>query len=221
MHNCQHLFVMDLVVPFHIREAFWHKAYWVEQPIFLLLQQDGSCGEVGCITLQAEEARPRGEGECGGGGDGVLQCVEGLLLSCTPQPVLQLLSECMEGVSNFREVLDEPSVEVHKSYEGLDVLHFHQLWRVCDSLDFNRVHHYMVFGDDKFKVVHLLMFEFAFLWSEEQLVGMEGLEYLLSDPLMVCKGGRVDEDVIHVANSFIAINKGVEDVVHHHLEGSW
>src|SRR5258705_571314 len=126
----------------------------------------------------------------------------------------------MEGVSDFGEVLDEPSVEVHKSYEGLDVLHFHQLWRVCDSLDFNRVHHYMVFGDDKFKVVHLLMFEFAFLWSEEQLVGMEGLEYLSSDPLMVCEGGGVDEDVIHVANSFIAINKGAEDVIHHHLEGS-
>ena len=63
------------------------------------------------------------------------------------------------------------------------------------------------------------MFEFAFLQLEEQLVGTEGLEYLLSDPLMVCEGGGVDEDVIHVANSFIAIDKGAEDVVHHHLEG--
>src|SRR5258708_9622595 len=77
----------------------------------------------------------------------------------------------------------------------------------------------MVFGDDESKVVHLLTFEFAFLWSEEQLVGMEGLEYLSSDPLMVCKGGGVDEDVIQVANSFIAIDKGAEDVVHHHLDG--
>ena len=125
----------------------------------------------------------------------------------------------MEGASNFREVLDEPLVEVHKSYEGLDILHFCQLWPVRDSLDFNGVHHYTVFGDDKSKVVHLLTFEFAFLQSEEQLVGTEGLEYLSSDPPMVCKGGRVDEDVIHVANGFIVINKGVEDVVHHHLEG--
>ena len=103
----------------------------------------------------------------------------------------------MEGVSDFREVPDEPSVEVHKSY--------------C----------YMVFGDDKPKVVHLLMFKLAFLWSEKQLVGTEGLEYLSSDPLMVCEGGRVDEDVIHVANGFIAIDKGAEDVIHHHLEGGW
>src|SRR5258707_4080503 len=125
----------------------------------------------------------------------------------------------MEGASDFGEVPDEPLVEVHKSYEGLDVLYFCQLWPVCDSLDFNGVHLYMVFGDDEPKVVHLSMFEFAFLWSEEQLVGMEGLEYLSSDPLVVCEGGRVDEDVIHVANGFIAIDKGAEDVIHHHLEG--
>src|SRR5258708_22457044 len=116
----------------------------------------------------------------------------------------------MEGVSDFREVQDEPLVEVHKSYEGLDILYFRWLWPVHDSLDFNGVHHYMVFGDDEPKVVHLSTFEFAFLQLEEQLVGMEGLEYLLSDPLMVCKGGRVDEDVVHVANGFIAIDKGVE-----------
>src|SRR5258708_21447068 len=127
----------------------------------------------------------------------------------------------MEGVSNFREVLDEPSVGVHKSYEGLDILYFHQLWPVHDSLDFNGVHHYTVFGDDKSEVVHLSMFKFAFLQSEEQLVGMEGLEYLSSDHPIVCEGGRVDEDVIHVANGFIAIDKGVEDVVHHCLEGGW
>src|SRR5258708_7123901 len=127
----------------------------------------------------------------------------------------------MEGVSDFREVPDEPLVEVHESYEGLDIFYFCQLWPVHDSLDFNGVHHYMVFGDDESEVVHLLMFKFAFLQSEEQLVGAEGLEYLLSDPPMVCEGGRVDEDVIHVANGFIVINKGAEDVVHHHLEGGW
>jgi len=127
----------------------------------------------------------------------------------------------VKGASNLGKVLDEPSVEVHKSYEELDILYFHWLWPVHDSLDFNGVHHYMVFGDDEPKVVHLLMFEFAFLWLEEQLVGMEGLEYLSSDPPMVCEGGRVDEDVVHVANGFIAINKGAEDVIHHRLEGSW
>src|SRR5258708_5544920 len=41
------------------------------------------------------------------------------------------------------------------------------LWSVCDSLDLNKVHCYMVLRDNKPKVVHLLMFELAFLQSEE------------------------------------------------------
>src|SRR5258708_24261269 len=28
MHDCQHLLVVDLVVPLHVREALQHEAYW-------------------------------------------------------------------------------------------------------------------------------------------------------------------------------------------------
>src|SRR5258708_8877838 len=125
----------------------------------------------------------------------------------------------MKGVVDFGEVPDEPPVEVHKPYEGLDILYFHWLWPISDPLDLDRVHCYMVLEDDKPKVVHLLMFEFAFLWLEKQLIGMKGLEYLPGDSPMVCKGGRVNEDVIHVADGLIVINEGVEDVIHHCLEG--
>src|SRR5258707_10250911 len=48
---------------------------------------------------------------------------------------------------------------------------------------------------------------------------MEGLEYLLGDSLMVHERGGVNEYVIHVADSLIAINEGAEDVIHHCLEG--
>src|SRR6266436_972867 len=201
---------MDLVVPLCVREALRHKAYWVEQPILLLLRQDSPCGEVRCVALQSEETGLRGEHKCRGGGDGVLQRIKGLLLSCTPQPVLRLPSECMKGAGDFGEVPDEPPVEVHEPYEGLDILYFHWLWPISDPLDL---------GDDKPKVIHLSTFEFAFLWSEKQLIGMKGLEYLLGDSPMVCEGGRVNEDVIHVADGLIAIDEGVEDVIHHCLEG--
>ncbi len=73
----------------------------------------------------------------------------------------------MEGVGNLGEVADESLVEVHEPYEGLDVLDLRWLWPVCDSLDLNGVHHYMVLRDNKPKVVHLLMFKLAFLQSEE------------------------------------------------------
>src|SRR5260221_14744188 len=48
---------------------------------------------------------------------------------------------------------------------------------------------------------------------------MEGLEYLLGDSLMVHERGGVNEYVIHIADGLIAVNEGVEDVVHHGLEG--
>ena len=49
---------------------------------------------------------------------------------------------------------------------------------------------------------------------------MEGLEYLSGDSLMVHKRGGVNEYVIHITDGFIVVNEGVEDVVHHGLEGS-
>src|SRR5258708_24594955 len=117
MHDCQHFLVMDLVILLCVREAFQHEAYWVEQSIFLLLQQDSPCGKVGCIAFQVEGTRLGWEGKHWGRGDSTLQCIEGLLLSCSPWPVLQLTGEHMEGVGNLGEVADEPSVEVHEPYE--------------------------------------------------------------------------------------------------------
>src|SRR5258708_1423344 len=219
MHNRQHLFVVDLVVPLWVGEALQHKAYWGEQPVLFLLPQDSPWGEGRWVALQSEETRLRGEHKRRGGGDSILQHIKGLLLSCTPRPVLRLPSERVKGAGDFREVPDEPPVEVHEPYEGLDILYFCRLWPVSDPLDLDGVHHYMVLGDDKPEVVHLLMFEFAFLWSEKQLIGAEGLDDLPGDPLMVCEGGGVNEDVIHVADSLIVIDEGAEDVIHHCLEG--
>src|SRR5258708_35379383 len=103
---------MDLVVPLCVREALQHKAYWVEQPVLLLLRQDSPCGEVRCVALQSEETRLRGEHKCRGGGDGILQRTKGLLVSCAPPPVLQLPSEPIKGVRAFVAVPDDPTVEV-------------------------------------------------------------------------------------------------------------
>src|SRR5258707_13212864 len=125
----------------------------------------------------------------------------------------------MEGAGNLREVTDESLVEVHEPYEGLDILDLHWLWPVCYSLDLKRVHHYMVLRDNKPKEVHLSTFELAFLWSEEYLVGTEGLEYLLGDSPMVHERGGVNECVIHITDSLIAVDEGAEDVIHHGLEG--
>src|SRR5258705_3299153 len=57
-----------------------------------------------------------------------------------PRSTLFPYTTLFRSVNDFGEVLDEPLVEVHKSYEGLDVLYFHQLWPVCDSLDRSEEH---------------------------------------------------------------------------------
>ena len=54
------------------------------------------------------------------------------------------MGEHMEGAGSLREVVDKSPVEVHKPYEGLDVLYLCWLQPVCDSLNLNRIHHYMV-----------------------------------------------------------------------------
>ena len=74
------------------------------------------------------------------------------------------LQVSMEGASNPGEVTDESPVEVHESYKGLNVLYLFWLWPVCDSLDLDRVHCYMVFRNDEPEIVHLSTFELTFLW---------------------------------------------------------
>ncbi len=49
---------------------------------------------------------------------------------------------------------------------------------------------------------------------------MEGLEGLEGDSPMVCERGGVNEYVIHITDSFVVVNEGAEDVIHHGLEGS-
>src|SRR5258707_922406 len=159
---------MDLVVPLCVGEALRHKAYWVEQPILLLLRQDSSCGEVRCIALQLEETGLRGERKHRGGGDSILQRIKGLLLSCTPQPVLRLPSEHVKGAGDFGEVLDEPPVEVHEPYEGLDILYFCRLWPVSDPLYLDGVHHYMVWGEGCLPLIRFLQLDIVETPAEVQ-----------------------------------------------------
>src|SRR5258708_23160199 len=105
------------------------------------------------------------------------------------------MGEHMEGVGNLGEVVDESSVEVHKPYEGLDILYLCWLWPVHDSLDLNRVHCYMVFGDDKPREFTLLILNFTFFCSEENFQRPKVLQYFLGDSPLSCEGCRAVENV--------------------------
>ncbi len=55
-HDGKHLLVVDGIVSLDIREALRHETYWMKMTIVLELRQNGPCGIVRCITLQAEFA---------------------------------------------------------------------------------------------------------------------------------------------------------------------
>src|SRR5258708_40111657 len=167
MHDSQHLLIVDLVVALHIRESLRHEGDWLVHAICLHLGEYHSSCKVGGIAFEAEATGLGREGEDEGGGDGLLQGIEHLLLRWTPDPPLGLASECIEGAGDIGEVTDKLPIEVHKAKEGLDLLDLHWGWPLCNSTDLHQIHSNMVFQDDQSKVFDLLLLKLAFLCLEK------------------------------------------------------
>src|SRR5260370_22020209 len=63
LHDGKHLLVMDGIVPLDICKALRHETHWMEMTVILKLRQNGTCGIVQCITLQAKFAQIRRDDE--------------------------------------------------------------------------------------------------------------------------------------------------------------
>src|SRR6266446_620589 len=111
----EHLLVVHLIVALHVRETLGHEGYWVKLSIHLELGQNRTGREVGGVALKLEAACISGEGEDGGGGDGLLEALERTVLVWSPGPSLCLPGQSVKGAGLFREVLDEPVVEVDEA----------------------------------------------------------------------------------------------------------
>src|SRR5258708_34908599 len=94
-------------------------------------------------------------------------CVPSACAWESTDPLLGLVSECVEGAGNIREVMDKLLIEVHKAKEGLDLLDLHWGWPFCNSMDLCQIHSDMVFQDDQSEVFNLLLLKLAFLWLDE------------------------------------------------------
>jgi hypothetical protein len=122
----------------------------------------------------------------------------------------------IEGSSDVREVLDESAVKVYKANK---LLHFllrlwHQPPGHSSYLDW--VHFYLAVRDDESEVFYVGTFEVAFVMSEEKLVFSEDVQDLSDDLAVFFQVLGEDEDVIDAV-----IDKILEDVIHHGLEGGW
>ncbi|KIM65442.1 hypothetical protein SCLCIDRAFT_112672 [Scleroderma citrinum Foug A] len=91
-----------------------------------------------------------------------------------------LLQGIESGVTLIREwnnnvgiIMDEMTVEVGKSEEGLDVLHFTRFWPVLDSLDFLQRHGEAIGGQVVAQVFHGSRVELTLLRFHKETIALE------------------------------------------------
>ena len=107
---------MDLVITFDRGERLGEERDRV--PFSIVgrdLREDGAGSEVRTVGLYAEWFRRVGRDEDRGGGDVLLQFVEGRLFVSPPVPSGVISGEVKERPSVLREVLYEPAIEINES----------------------------------------------------------------------------------------------------------
>jgi len=119
----------------------------------------------------------------------------------------------------FREVSDEPSVEVGESEEGLHFLLVRRSGPLGNASDLDQVHHNGVVRDNYSEVLDRGFVEFAFVGTEVELMLLQQLQNAAGDLPVLFKGLCEDEDVVQIDHNHAFRDEVLEDVVHHRLEG--
>ncbi|KAI0310958.1 hypothetical protein OF83DRAFT_1044452, partial [Amylostereum chailletii] len=105
--------VVDVVVPFRLREGLGEVHHWVPVTVVAFLRKDAPSSEVRGINLN--ERSPRHQPQRGG--EHSFKCVKCRLAFHRPIPCTVLLRHVEQRSCNFGEVLDEASVEITKPEE--------------------------------------------------------------------------------------------------------
>ena len=114
--------------------------------------------------------------------------------------------------------MDELTVEVHKSEEGLDVLNFPQFRPIGDGLNFLRRYGESVGRKTETEVLSGGGMELTFLWLGEEIVLSEALEDFVDVFLMGLEVLGVYQDVIQIDNN-ADIKEIREDTIDESLKG--
>jgi len=113
-------------------------------PLFIFqryLEEDRTRHKVGAIGFDVEGFGQVGRDENQSGSDTSLQPSECGALSFSPAPTRIISGQIEEQVGVFREVSDEPSVEVGEPEEGLHFLLVRQSGPFGNASDLDWVHH--------------------------------------------------------------------------------
>ena len=171
-----------------------------------------------CITFDLEGSCLIWHHEDGFFGKVFLHFIEGLLSSIIPNKGLVFLEEFVHGLGEFREFLNEASIEVSESKEGVHLFYILGDWPVADSVEFGGVHHHLAFFNNKAKVFNLHLAKFAFRWFEVEVGFSEAFENAFGEVFKIFFVLGKNEDVVHVYNAKSLFNFVFESVIHHCLE---
>ncbi len=198
-NNGEHLLVVDLIVAFDRRQGLRHEGDWVPFSVICWdLREDGSAHEVRAVSFDSKWLCRvwRDEDRCRG--DTFLQSIEGSSFSSTPAPFCILPGQVEKWSSMFGEALDEPSIEVSESQEGLHFLLIRQGRPILNASNLDRVHCYQVVRDDHPEILDRGLLKLAFVCSKVEFVLLQEFHDSLGDPLMLFEGLCEDENVVQV-----------------------
>src|SRR5467141_4208600 len=131
-----------------------------------------------------------------------------------------LAGKTCERNSDFRISVNETTIEVGETEEGLNVLDFLGFRPILDYLDFV-LGHGEAFGRQHISEVFAGSdVELAFVCTGKKSVSAESAKYFSDVSLVFGNVVRVDEDVIQIDDDN-DINHVREDVVHKPLESRW
>jgi len=197
--DCQHLLVMDLVVPFDRGQGLGEEGDQV--PLFVFrgyLGEDRTCCKVGAVGFDAEGFGWVRRDEDQGRSDTSLQPSECGALSFSPVPIGIVSGQVEERVGMFREVSDEPSVEFDESEEGLHFLLVHRSGPLGNASDLDQVHRDRVVRDDHSEVLNKL----TLVGVEVELMLLQQLQNAAGDLPVIFKGFSEDKDIVQIDHDY-------------------
>ena len=109
------------------------------------------------------------------------RCSESGSLGFFPAPAGVVSGQIEERAGVFREVLDEPSIEVGESEEGLYLLLVRRSGPLGDTGNLDWIHRDGVVGDDDSEVLNRGFLEFAFVGTEVELMLLQQLQNTAGD----------------------------------------
>src|SRR5467141_1376018 len=131
-----------------------------------------------------------------------------------------LAGKTCERNGDFGISVNETTIEVGETEEGLNVLDLSGFRPSLDDLDFVLGHGEAFGRQHVSKVFAGSDVELAFVCTGKKSVSVESAKYFSDVSLMFDNVVRVDEDVVQIDNDY-DVNNVREDVVHKPLESRW